>query len=826
MVWLRRLAVGVAAICLFLLLTIWLFSPLISRWVINEVLESRAVSLTPESVIRLNPFGSNLSIHNLQLQGRSKSTLLQLETLQVHYRLHRLLFKEVHIDKIHLKGLHLDAVINDDSMTIAGFNLSGDSRDDELKGVASEGVLSKDLAAEESEAVSDIRLLAPSIVFEDLNFNIRHFDRLHNMHFEKITIDQSAYEKGIANSAMTVKGLLNNAPISLLSRVHYASDDAEVSLELGIQSLDLQPFDYLLPEDIRQLNALVDVTLKTALSQKAGAINVAETQLQLTVQDLLLVTQGIEVTLDSHRLQVMATDIVLDEQQSLAVSATFESDIKKFSVNVEETKDLLLAFDALLVSQSTVNVQQKNFELNTNSLMINNLQASQVHASDQSLPVLTRIDHIRLNNIDLRPDQLVLDALMLSDGEVNALLDKEGGLQTMVDISGLIPVGEATVESAVSESTASESNVAEQAQLENREKIASEKQAMTADGSPNMFGIKINKVYVDKPIAIKLVDESHVPNYKNQFFIETFAINNIDNQMLEQWTDFQLKVNDGKYFLLDAKGKAQPFEEKVNAELEANVKEFSLPEVSPYLAKHLDFEFKAGQLDSDLTAKVVDSELDAKINLLMRATDFSASQDDVEKTNVIGQAAIPLNVALGMLKDGDGNIDLSIPLDGNINDPNFGMQYILALVVKKAAMNKAKSYLMNTFVPYAQVISIGMAAGSYALKVRFEDLHYVPGQVDIDDHQLEFSEQLATLMQDKKDLTVKVCPFVTPQDIAATNNNLTEAQRGQLNDIASQRAAAFKANIVNKGIDSSRLLICSPKVDVSKKSVTRLEFSV
>jgi hypothetical protein len=302
---------------------------------------------------------------------------------------------------------------------------------------------------------------------------------------------------------------------------------------------------------------------------------------------------------------------------------------------------------------------------------------------------------------------------------------------------------------------------------------------------------------------------------------------NINSRDLASNTDFALALQDDQFFKFLAEGQVQPFAEQINGEFKATVAEFSLPDISPYIGSVLDLEFKTGLLDSEVQGTITNNDLDASTDLLIRSADFAASQAAVDGTNLLGQTSVPLNVALGMLKDGDGHIKLKIPLRGDVRDPSFGMEYILGLVIKKAVMNQAKDYLITNFVPYAQVVKIAMAAGSYALKVRFEDLAYSPEQIEPGIAQEEFIAQLIRLMTDKKDLHVKICPVTTPLDIPQARELPEAEQDAFLRNLAQRRGDAFKAAVVARSeLESARLLVCSPRVDEDKQAQTRIEFSI
>jgi len=273
-------------------------------------------------------------------------------------------------------------------------------------------------------------------------------------------------------------------------------------------------------------------------------------------------------------------------------------------------------------------------------------------------------------------------------------------------------------------------------------------------------------------------------------------------------------------------------------------------------------------MDLDFGGSINEDNLFSDANILMRSAKFGASEKR-EGANIIGKTAIPLNVALGMLRDKNDNITLEIPINGDVYDPSFGLKSIVGLVVKKVVMAKAKSYLINAFVPYAKVVKVALSAGSMALKVRFADLEYTPGQTQISETQSEFVEQIINLLTDKKNVIIRICPVATKADLVnytevitaeipeielidaeniqesinSTDQNkieitqldeivefiipqgpISDAQFEYLLSVAVLRAEAFKAKLVLEGkIESTRLLLCSPEYDEKGKDGPRLE---
>jgi len=219
-----------------------------------------------------------------------------------------------------------------------------------------------------------------------------------------------------------------------------------------------------------------------------------------------------------------------------------------------------------------------------------------------------------------------------------------------------------------------------------------------------------------------------------------------------------------------------------------------------------------------IDVSIVNNELSGSSDLFLRGVDISNDSDEQEAATSID--AIPLGTAFNMLKDENDNVELDIPLSGNVADPKFGWSSFINIVTKKAVMAATETYLMQTFVPYANIISIAKFAGKEMLKVNVEDLMYQQAQIKLQPEQLIFVNELATLLKDQKDLQLKVCPIaVTAEPLPGDISNLKQ--------LAQRRGEALKVYLVSdKGIESKRILLCTPKIDETANAKPRVEFTL
>lgn len=122
----KYLAIGLITFVLAVFSLVWLLSPVAVRMAAKEPLADYGLTLSPDSVVRLNLFNSTASVQNFVLQHNATPTY-SLDWLQVKYSLHRLLFKELYIESVELDGMSLLASNDEGEVTVAGVALPASS---------------------------------------------------------------------------------------------------------------------------------------------------------------------------------------------------------------------------------------------------------------------------------------------------------------------------------------------------------------------------------------------------------------------------------------------------------------------------------------------------------------------------------------------------------------------------------------------------------------------------------------------------------------------------------------------------------------------------
>ncbi|MBS0364325.1 MAG: DUF748 domain-containing protein [Proteobacteria bacterium] len=141
-------------------------------------------------------------------------------------------------------------------------------------------------------------------------------------------------------------------------------------------------------------------------------------------------------------------------------------------------------------------------------------------------------------------------------------------------------------------------------------------------------------------------------------------------------------------------------------------KDVDLTIVNPYSGHFAGYKIDKGKLSVDVTYKVDQRKLDAKQHFVVDQLQLG---DRVESPDAVH---LPLKIAVALLKDRDGVIDLDLPMKGTLDDPTFRIGPIIwkmfvNLIVKAATAPFA--LLGHLFGGGEHVNIISFAAGSGVL---------------------------------------------------------------------------------------------------------------
>ncbi|MBR7889547.1 DUF748 domain-containing protein [Marinomonas sp. A79] len=624
------------------------------------------------------------------------------------------------------------------------------------------------------------------------------------------TLAETQLNLNTLSLAMTDLALQNQTLQLSLNQVAFSMDDKQdITLSLAT-TLESSGFD------VQQANnkATFDrfaLTNTLDLQKKGDALLLQNSQLETRIDGLRASQDEQRILLDSALLTADAFNVDIQGEQAPAINGdnvTFSSAALDTFLSPEQRAASWSSADVSGVSFSQ---QGDLFELALAQLNIDNLTVSEFlsDTTPSPLPPLSKITKISVTDVNADQEGAKIKQITLDSFDIKAFIGEQKQLENLVFVSEETPTS--------SDNTST--NV-------NTDGISTEKtdapEQTAAIKAPYYIILDAYDTTGESKISVQ--DKSIAPMLQRSVEIDTLSLRNLNTRDKQQATVLAFKARNDKYATLSGDVTLWPLADRLTLNSEFVVREAELPPFSSYIASVLGYQIDSGQLDLDLTLNAKEGVLDGKSNIVLREFELGGRK---ESSSVIKAGAVPLNIAVGILKDSDNNIDLDIPFSGDIDNPEFGWRDFLFLPVRKALYTASSSYLMQTFIPYANVISIAQFAGDQLLKIRVEPLIFEPEADTLSEAQDPFLTQLAALMKDKKDSQLKACGITSYRDLGFETppSELDSETQARGKALALLRANELKDYLVKADIPSSRVFVCSPEIDLSKNSKPRIELN-
>jgi uncharacterized protein involved in outer membrane biogenesis len=121
-------------------------------------------------------------------------------------------------------------------------------------------------------------------------------------------------------------------------------------------------------------------------------------------------------------------------------------------------------------------------------------------------------------------------------------------------------------------------------------------------------------------------------------------------------------------------GKVNTLGSELFLDITATAKGIDMPAFSPYSGKYIGYAIEKGKLSVDIHYHVEKGALIAENNVFL---DQLTLGEKVESADAL---SIPVSLALALLKNQRGEIDVHLPISGSINDPEFSIGGVIVKV--------------------------------------------------------------------------------------------------------------------------------------------------
>ncbi len=208
--------------------------------------------------------------------------------------------------------------------------------------------------------------------------------------------------------------------------------------------------------------------------------------------------------------------------------------------------------------------------------------------------------------------------------------------------------------------------------------------------------------------------------------------------------DLQGLVN--HYGHVSIAGQINPLAQNIFLDMGLHFSNVELSTLTPYSAEFAGYRINQGKLDMNLHYHIDHRQLQAENQVQLDQMRLGERVDSPEAVH------LPLKLALALLRDADGNINIDLPISGSLDNPDF--QY--GKLLWKAVLNLLEKAVTS---PFRLLSSLIHAPDPDALK----HVDFLPGSANVDASQQQKLVQLGQALAQRPSLILRILPMTADQ---------------------------------------------------------------
>lgn len=316
-----------------------------------------------------------------------------------------------------------------------------------------------------------------------------------------------------------------------------------------------------------------------------------------------------------------------------------------------------------------------------------------------------KLKSLFFGGVDLRlaPFSLSIDQIALSDFYSRVIVSQDGRINLQDVMRGKEGEAKSVTEVAPAEATdTQQGDVAS----ESRKQPERERPAQAAGQTPP---IRIGKLTLQGG-RVNFTDNFIRPNYTANLVDLGGSVTGLSSDAASTAdVDLRGQVNQAPLSIV---GKINPLKGDLALDIKADVKGMELAPLTPYSGKYVGYGIEKGKLSFDINYKIENRKLTAENRLILDQLTFG------EKIESPTATKLPVLLAVALLRDRNGVIDINLPVGGSLDDPQFSVGGIIIKVIVNLitkAVTAPFALLGSLFGGGEELSYLEFDAGRYAI---------------------------------------------------------------------------------------------------------------
>ncbi len=266
----------------------------------------------------------------------------------------------------------------------------------------------------------------------------------------------------------------------------------------------------------------------------------------------------------------------------------------------------------------------------------------------------------------------------------------------------------------------------------------------------------------------------------------------LNSQLPDQWSALHLQGRVNQFGKVQMDGKIQPMRTSPKADVRMSLRDLEMPTLNPYAMALAGYRIDQGMLNLQLQYTLDQGRVDGKNHFRI---------DQLQLGPRIGGANapdLPLKLAVDVLRNSDGVIDLDVPVYGNLNDPDFSLRQVVM-----AAIGSSLKHIVDSPITLL----------SHLLGESEDALHHVafePGSYVLNQETRDRIGKMSKVLIEHQHLLVFVRASYDPVLDSPKGQQGVLLTPEMLRDLAIHRAESVKSAFMAHGVHDHRIFIAEP----------------
>ena len=255
---------------------------------------------------------------------------------------------------------------------------------------------------------------------------------------------------------------------------------------------------------------------------------------------------------------------------------------------------------------------------------------------------------------------------------------------------------------------------------------------------------EINTVTIENA-ELQFLDRSVTPPGRASLQKVNGTIQNISTEEMRR-AQIHFEMLAGGTGPIEINGQLNPLRAKQATEVKLSLKHVKLNPADPYTGKLLGYRLTRGELNVDVDYTITASQVKGRNLIVLDQLTLGSKVASPDATH------LPVKLAIALLKDSSGKIEINVPVEGNLDDPKFRLGPVIWHVIGNVFVKAITS-------PFALLGSL--VGGKGGEEMQFQQ--FAPGSTELDVAAREKLATIAKALEARPEVEVEIEGNIHPE---------------------------------------------------------------